>query len=191
MRPDSLPQKTTTQEETMNPKPFTRPPSRRCSHRTRSGRPCRAWAIRGSDPPLCSIHAGRNLGGGAPPGNQNARTHGFYATTFTTQEVAELLAQAGAVSLEAEIACARIALHRVLRQLAAAGPEPPSQDYVKLVALAFQGARTVARLLRDNQAIAGAPPGELAAVLDRALEELSDEWDINLADRHPAGPIDS
>ena len=49
-----------------------------CSHTTRAGRPCRAWAVHGTDPPACSAHAGRNVGAGARPGNQNARTHSFY-----------------------------------------------------------------------------------------------------------------
>jgi hypothetical protein len=31
--------------------------SRRCSATTNSGRPCRAWAIASTDPPLCAAHA--------------------------------------------------------------------------------------------------------------------------------------
>jgi hypothetical protein len=47
---------------------MNRIPSRPCSQLTAAGEPCRAWAIRGSDPPLCSAHAGRNIGAGTPPG---------------------------------------------------------------------------------------------------------------------------
>jgi len=54
---------------------------------------CRAWAVRGSDPPLCSAYAGRGVG--APPGNQNARTHGFYASAITRDELADVLPLSG------------------------------------------------------------------------------------------------
>ena len=30
----------------------------KCTARTASGKPCKAWAIRGSDPPLCAPHTG-------------------------------------------------------------------------------------------------------------------------------------
>ena len=162
---------------------MNRTPSRPCSQLTAAGEPCRAWAIRGSDPPLCSAHAGRNVGAGAPLGNQNARTHGFYAAAFTAPEVARLLAGAGGTSLDAEIVCARIALHRILHHLTAVSPDRHPRDYIRFATLVLQGARTVSRLLRDNHALGGTPPGELAAILDRALEELTEEGHVELSGR--------
>ena len=53
--------------------------SQRCSAKRRDGQPCNAWAVKGSDPPLCAAHGGTDAQIGAPPGNQNALTHGFYA----------------------------------------------------------------------------------------------------------------
>jgi hypothetical protein len=53
-------------------------------------------------------------------------------------------------------------------------------DYARLAALAFQGARTVARLLRDNHAMGNQPSSELMAALDMALDELSEEWGVEL-----------
>ena len=91
--------------------------SRRCSHRTRSGARCRAWAVHGTDPPACSAHAGRNVGAGAPRGNQNARTHGFYGRVLDAEEVADLEVYAEDLSIEDEIACARVALRRTIRAL--------------------------------------------------------------------------
>ncbi len=55
-------------------------PGQRCSAANPDGKTCRAWAVRGTDPPLCSAHAGRNAGAGASAGNQNARKHGFYSS---------------------------------------------------------------------------------------------------------------
>lgn len=46
----------------------------RCRARSkRSGKPCRAPAVRGK--PVCRMHG---AGGGAPAGNRNARRHGRY-----------------------------------------------------------------------------------------------------------------
>jgi hypothetical protein len=50
--------------------------SRRCSATCANGKPCRAWALRGSEPALCAAHSGKV---GAPPGNKNAQTHGYYS----------------------------------------------------------------------------------------------------------------
>jgi hypothetical protein len=154
------------------------PSARRCSALNPDGRPCRAWAIRGSDPPLCSAHAGRNVGAGAPPGNQNRRSHGFYATAFDPGEVAAALDDDTFFALQSEIACARIALRRVLAYLVS--DDLPPLDYLKVAALAFQGVRTIARLLRDNQALGGQPSSELQAAIDSALDELGAEWGIDL-----------
>jgi hypothetical protein len=82
------------------------PDPRRCTSTTRSGRPCRAWAVRGTDPPAGAAHAGRNVGAGAPEANQNARTHGFYASVLDPQELADPIAYADDMTLDDEIACA-------------------------------------------------------------------------------------
>jgi uncharacterized protein YjcR len=57
-------------------KPTTK---RRCTQLTKTGNYCRAWTLRGSDPPTCAIHAGHVTGQGAPQGNRNAVKHGLYA----------------------------------------------------------------------------------------------------------------
>jgi len=126
-------------------------------NKTRCQQPnCRAWAVRGSDPPLCSAHAGRSLGAGAPPGNQNARTHGFYASAITRDELADILTHAADTTLDSEIAITRIALRRrrcVLRRLhSCSSPAPPPAP-------------------RPDP-----PPPFLAQVLD----ELSVEWGVKL-----------
>lgn len=57
---------------------------RACTATCADGSPCRAWAVRGSDPPRCSPHGGGRRPVGAPKGNQNARSHGFFARTKLT-----------------------------------------------------------------------------------------------------------
>jgi hypothetical protein len=165
------------------------PQNVRCSHTTAAGRPCRAWAVHGTDPPACAAHAGRIRGAGAPQGNQNARTHGFYATVFSADELADLLRYATNLSLDGEIACARFALRRVLNYLKAhtedlpddpaTGSAPRTErgeltatDYTRLVSLSLQAVRTIARLVRDQQMApvknTGPFPHEIVKLLDEA-----------------------
>ena len=78
----------------------------RCAFDTRHGKPCRAYAVRGSDPPACAAHAGLTTGAGAPAGNRNARTHGFYSRALValalqaTRTIARLLRDRRAISGE-------------------------------------------------------------------------------------------
>ncbi|MDF1515787.1 MAG: hypothetical protein P1S60_18415 [Anaerolineae bacterium] len=53
-----------------------------CTATTRTGQPCRAWAVPGTDPPRCAPHGGAGAKPGAPVGNQNALTHGYYARNW-------------------------------------------------------------------------------------------------------------
>ncbi|MGD8491767.1 MAG: hypothetical protein PVG54_16115 [Anaerolineae bacterium] len=139
---------------------------------------CRAWAIRGSDPPLCSAHAHRN--GPPPPGNQNARTHGFYSRVIHDHELADLLQHAGASALESEIAIARVALRRLFDYLAHTQDLRPL-DYARLASVAFHGVRTIARLLRDHHTLTGAAgQDEWSQAINQALDELSAEWGVEL-----------
>jgi hypothetical protein len=157
LRPGTLPVSPARARDTL-------PGSRRCSATTAAGAPCKAWAVHapspdGPDPPLCSAHAGRNVGAGAPLGNQNRTTHGFYASVLSRNEPADILEAAGLTTLESEIACTRTALHRLLKILTESGDDLSPLDYARMASVAFHGARTIARLMRDNKAIAGFPPG--------------------------------
>ena len=50
----------------------------RCEATRKDGQPCQAWAVADTDPPRCAAHGGTSKQIGAPTGNQNAQTHGFY-----------------------------------------------------------------------------------------------------------------
>jgi hypothetical protein len=171
---------------------------------------CRAWAIRDLDPPRCAAHTygkdsphpGPRIG--APPGNRNHLVHGFYATIFTRQELADLVASAGDTSLDAEIAIARVALRRILHMLvtghtpapqvedgaalvapdagdsAPAGRPLTAVDYARFIALAFQGVSVVARLLRARHDLGGAESDPILAAFGQVLDELGEEWQIDL-----------
>ena len=135
---------------------------------------CRAWAVRDTDPPLCSPHAGRNRRGaagraGAPPGNQNARTHGFYSSVIAVDDLVDLASCADQLTLDAEVACARIVLRGLIGQLRDLGPGC-TNERVRLAGLALQAARTVSRLLRDKHALGNA--AGLTDLLSQALDDL-------------------
>ena len=182
------------------------PNKTRCTHPG-----CRAWAVRdpsldGPDQPLCAAHGGRSASpesgrraspesgqepcpepkrGGAPLGNQNARTHGFYVSTLDPQERADLDRAsdlAGATSLDAEIIIARVALRRLLHMFRTGttpGPDPQpltAQDYVNVIGLAFRGCGTLSRLLRARKDLGGEGLDALQAVIDEVLDDLSEEW---------------
>jgi hypothetical protein len=162
-----------------------------CTFTTKSGRPCKAHAVKGTDPPACAAHAGRTAdAAGAPPNNQNARTHGFYSSVLNPEELADLILYADDLSLDDEIACARVSLRRLLALLDASTlatyEEPENQraltptDYARLTGLALQATRTIARLLRDQRALTGEAADGIAGAIAQALDELSTEWGIEL-----------
>ena len=161
---------------------------------------CRAWAIRGSDPPTCSPHrhatalpeTGDSQADpgqprvGAPPGNQNRLVHGFYATVLDPQDRADLVACAADPTLDAEIVVARVALRRILGMLltgrtpGADGAPLTAWDYARCAGLAFQGAGAVSRLLRARQSLTGGLEGALGSAMGQALKELGEEWGVEL-----------
>ena len=152
---------------------------RKCSAITNAGRPCRAWAMRDSDPPLCPAHAGANQGAGAPAGNQNARKHGFYSQHFTRQELADLVTLAGDPSLDDEIALARVALRRLFNFLNDEDDLTP-REMGAIGPLIFTGTRAVAELLRHQRAISGEAADGISGAIAQALDELSTEWGVEL-----------
>ena len=168
----------------------SRPPSPRCSHTTASGKSCRAYAVAGTEPPACAAHAGRNAGAGAPTHNQNRATHGFYSRVLRPDEIADLVTYADDLSLDDEIACARVALRRVLALLTTDTVSPfedpanqqrlTATDYARLAALALAGTRTVAKLLRDKRALSGEAADGISGAIAQALDELSTEWGVEL-----------
>lgn len=141
----------------------------RCTATTGRG-PCRAWAVRGADPPLCAAHAGRNAATQAE--NQNARKAGFYSGALTDEELADLAVLGDDATLIDEIGAVRVVVRRVLTSMEAS-VEPA------LAACLFDGTRTVARLLRDRKAISGEAADALCSAIDQAIQEFVTEAGIN------------
>lgn len=142
----------------------------KCTAQTKSGRPCRAWAMHNTEPPLCAVHGGATLPPGAPQGNSNARTHGFYADT--------------------NIPNAPLSLPAIIHNLAekqqeisdylddCLAPEskqerPKLTELVSVFELHARNASRLGRLLRDERALSGEASDGIAGAIAQALDELS------------------
>lgn len=141
----------------------------KCTATTKTGRPCNAWAIRGSK--LCSTHSGRNMGAGAPAGNTNRLTHGFYGRQYTQQEAIDLQQLGEGNSLSDEIALLRIANRRAYSYISL-NPDITANDFLPLFEAISTNSRAIARLLRDQKALAS----EAADGLAEVLAELNQEF---------------
>lgn len=163
---------------------------RPCSFTTKAGRPCRAWAVHGSEPPACSAHLRSHSGAStleqaysaylrSRPG-ESAPEPGFYDHTLSDEELADLVIYAAELSLDDEIACTRIAVRRTLEFLNQRPGSLSESEFLRAAGLVFQGVRTIARLLREQQALTGGSDDRLQAIFDAALDGLSEEWGIEL-----------
>lgn len=166
----------------------------RCTHLTREGRACRGWVVRGSDPPACPSHLKIPSPQAAPDkahpfssampgqaaGDLTEPVESFYTPVLSRQELADLVTYAAEMTLADEIACARAAVRRTLEFLSR-GPDAVSEsNYLRAVGLVHQGTRAIAQLLRDQQALSGSVSDQLQAIIDAALDDLSEEWGVDL-----------
>jgi DNA-binding GntR family transcriptional regulator len=136
---------------------------------------CRAWAMRDSDPPLCNIHAGRAR---PPRGNQNARKHGFYSPMIHVADLRDLAECIDQLTIDSELSCARLVLRSVLGRLHDLPVDASPADFTRLSGLVLEATRTIARLLRDRDALAA------AVTLEQAMEQSARDLEQHLA----AGP---
>ena len=151
------------------------PRGRRCTARTATGRLCRAWAVRTSDPPRCAAHGGGRAPVGAPPGNHNARTHGFYAASgsaATTPDppcsiddvIADLASKYNLISSYIDQHIDDLSPSIVLGHLKLHG----------------QTASRLGRLLRDRHVIAPPQRDALSSAVNQALDELAIDLGVDL-----------
>ena len=138
--------------------------SQRCSAKRRDGQPCNAWAVKGSDPPLCAAHGGTDARIGAPPGNQNALTHGFYAAPDNPPATIEEVIQDLALKQQ-------FLSDYISRNL----DEASIEQLAKLIKIHGQNASRLGRLLRDQRALSGKAADGISGAIAQALEELSYE----------------
>jgi hypothetical protein len=164
---------------------------RLCTATTKAGRPCRAYAVKGSHPPRCPAHGGGSRPLGAAPGNQNARTHGLDArglppvppdgaipgsSSDSTQEAAPPSLSGRISQLDRKIQHLSDYIYRRLQETDGLTPE----QYAVLLSLYGQLVSRLGRLMRDQRALSGQAADSIAGALAQALDELSTELGTDL-----------
>lgn len=144
--------------------------SRRCTATTAAGNPCRNWAVPGTNPPRCGSHGGTERRQGAPIGNTNARTHGFYlpSSTHPPYTIDEIIA---------DLSSKQRLLSQHIDQLTDDADLPA---LVTLFRLHAQTASRLSRLLRDQRALSGLASDGISGAIAQALDELSTELATSL-----------
>lgn len=140
--------------------------SRKCSANRRDNKPCKAWATKGSDPPMCAVHA--RLADIETKEHHPKKRKSFYHRTYTIEEVADLIHLAIDHSLDDEVAAARVAVRRVMTQLKV---ELSPAEYARLATVIFTGTNTVGRLLRTGHELADKRTQEIMDAIARVLKE--------------------
>jgi hypothetical protein len=137
--------------------------SRKCSRTTASGEPCQAWAVHGSDPPVCAAHArsGRAVLDARPDAAREPAA---------TPDILDVIA---------DLAAKQLCLSRYIDECLAAG-DTAVPDLTRLLALHSQNAARLGRLFRDKQALLPDADDERTAAIFQALDELSEEWGVEL-----------
>lgn len=160
--------------------------SRRCIATRIDGEACRAWAVRESEPPLCSVHGGggeasRGVDSGAAGAlaSDSARDEaaGQDRQDGDLEEVATLVNLALDEGLEDEVAASRIAVQRVMEELR---EELSPAEFARLAGLVFRGSDTIARLLRAQRELTGDSVEGIAGAISEALDAIGEEWGVEL-----------
>jgi hypothetical protein len=170
----------------MRPSPSPAP-RRRCTASRNDGRACRAWAVRGSQPPRCAVHAGRG-GGHADPGGCDLA---LVVVEPAGGQAVEQWSDRGRLGLWApprdltrieqviaDLAERQAMLTEYIAAQVAEGAD--IGDVARLFALHGQNASRLGRLLRDQQALSGDSADGLLDAIGTALDELSAELGIKL-----------
>jgi hypothetical protein len=98
---------------------------------------------------------------GGQPGNQNARTHGFYSKTLTSEQQQNLEAAAGLDGLDQEIAVLRLKIAAILIN-------DPQNYNVLMLAMS-----SLARLLQTNQLLARHDRRKLVEAIRAVLRDIA------------------
>jgi len=138
---------------------------RHCTATTKAGRPCRAYAVDGTDPPRCAPHGGGKAPVGAPAGNKNAQTHGAYSESITLEDALRGLTRR---------------IRNLEKYLDDRQEDLTSEERVNLVTLYSNLLGRLGRLMRDQRAISGEAADGIAGAIAQALDELSTELGADL-----------
>jgi hypothetical protein len=149
--------------------------SRRCTAIRADGSPCRAWAVHGTDPPRCAPHGGGRAPVGAPLGNRNASTHGFYANSAGPDSSQD------ECTIDGLIADLYRKQKRLSRYIDEHIDDLPPADLARFLRIHAQSSSRLGRLLRDRRILNGGWNQAMDDIFGQALAELGEEWGVKLA----------
>jgi hypothetical protein len=132
-------------------------PALHCTATTKAGRPCRAHAVKGSDPPRCHAHGGA------------AQT-----SPIAERAPADLAGRIGDLDRKIEDLSCYIQLR--LQQTDGLS----AYQYAALLNLYGQLVSRLGRLMRDQRALSGKAADGIAGAIAQALDELSTELGADL-----------
>ena len=135
--------------------------SRRCSALRADGRPCRAWAVRDSEPARCPSHIG--------PEQSEPQEGESQASGRTIDEAADLPSENVDEALANQLREMQLLVRQILAQLQ---HELDPDEYARLVNLAFKGAHTVTDISRALKALSGKAKGGLPPEFEEAIEKV-------------------
>jgi hypothetical protein len=137
----------------------------RCTALTLKGIQCKRWATEGTNPPVCHFpsHGGSGKKTGAPLGNKNAETHGFYS------------AESAAQTLEANIADLQAKRDKVSQHLDDHGDDLPLLERAKIVDLLGRLDSRITRHYKHLWEITGKSGDTVERDIDRVLDYV---WDV-------------
>lgn len=98
---------------------------------------------------------------GAPPGNQNARRHGFYSKVLTAEQQQGLQEAAEIQGLDEEVAVARLKLRELMEK------HPDRAD------LHLLAASTICRLLRTRHSLGGNTHDAFKSAIQKVINEIA------------------
>jgi hypothetical protein len=137
-----------------------------CSHCKQSGHNARTC----TNPPIQAV----NRTSGAQLGNTNARKHGFYASSFTNQDLQALARITDQEDLSSEIDLLRVAINRAMTLNQ---NEINIKDFVSLLTIIVRATGRLGQLTKIRKLI---KPGEstLEEFLEDALSEVIKEFEL-------------
>ncbi len=139
----------------------------KCTSPRKDGEKCQAWAVRKSEQHLCAAHGGGKGPIGAPAGNKNAETHGHYSQGKPPKSIDDVI---NGVAEKLALLDEYIKTHK---------GDTDVETLIKLLTLYGLNASRLGRLYRDKKTLGGTA-NELGDALDQAMDELSDEWGVDL-----------
>ena len=152
---------------------------RRCTATCADGSPCRAWAVHGTEPPRCAPHGGGRAPVGAPLGNENARTHGFYLQHDPPELPEDLSPDACTIDVVIEDLFRK--QMRLSRYIDDRLDDLPPAELVRFCSLHAQTSSRLGKLLRDRDALTDDREDGMSRAIGQALSELGEEWGVDLS----------